>query len=715
MKGHNGLWITSFLIAVLLQTLTITNAKDATKKKHISPSHKEQEEEFSDLEASETSFYGTFSIQKNLLNTYHPTVYHASNPTFSYISSSSSFPNTIFPTGQNLSSIHDQIRCGDTFSQACQQSRYRSYDGSCNNLRNPTWGLANTRYGRLVRARYSDGIRAPSRSITGLDLPSARLVSYTLFPDTDVNDNLWTLAAMQYGQIITHDMGLIDGTTQSKPHGTRCCTTNGQLIPESAAMPQCFPILIPFNDPVYGNTHIQCMNFVRSTTDLDRGCSSPYKPAEQLNTVSNYLDLSIVYGSSDQVAASLRAGFGGRLNVELKNNREFPPSPPNKTAICDVLYEFEPCYATGDMRANQNPQLTILQIILLREHNRVADFLAQLNPHWTDETIFQETRRIVIAEHQNIAYYEWLPIFLGDRQILNNNIVYNTANYVNDYDETVIAHVLNEHSNAAFRYFHTNIAGRLDLVSERRQYSPSSSLRLSDYFNRPGIIERGNNLDDLARGLCTQAQKQADVYFDREITQFFFRRGRALGSDLRAIDIQRDRDHGLASYNDYREYCGLPRAKAFTDFADYISLQNIQKLASLYVSVDDVEVTVGGSLEMLVPGTLSGPTFLCIMLKQFQLTRIGDRYWFETGDSSVAFTLEQLNELRKSSISRLICDNGDNIQIMQKSGFLQVSETNPLSRCDELPEINLSLWKDYNPQTSGHTYQDIVRSLYKKK
>lgn len=69
---------------------------------------------------------------------------------------------------------------------------------------------------------------------------------------------------------------------------------------------------------------------------------------------------------------------------------------------------------SGDTRVNQNPQLTILQIILLREHNRVADALARLNPHWTDETIFQEARRIVIAEHQHISYYEWLPIFLGN-------------------------------------------------------------------------------------------------------------------------------------------------------------------------------------------------------------------------------------------------------------------------------------------------------------
>lgn len=116
----------------------------------------------------------------------------------------------------------------------------------------------------------------------------------------------------------------------------------------------------------------------------------------------------------------------------------------------------------GDARVNQNPQLTVLQIILLREHNRIADTLQKLNPHWSDETNFQEARKINIGQHQQISYYEWLPIFIGLENSLKNKIIYQTRNFVNDYDENVNPTVLNEHATAAFRYFHSLIAGNLE-------------------------------------------------------------------------------------------------------------------------------------------------------------------------------------------------------------------------------------------------------------
>ena len=101
--------------------------------------------------------------------------------------------------------------------------------------------------------------------------------------------------------------------------------------------------------------------------------------------------------------------------------------------------------------------------------------------------------------------------------------------------------------------------------------------------------------------------------------------------------------------------------------------QDVDNLRSLYVSHEDVDLTVGGNLEVHVAGALAGPTFLCILTEQFYRTRVGDRYFFENGNNEGSFTRGQLNEIRKASMARLFCDNGNNVEQMQPQAFRRVS------------------------------------------
>ena len=75
----------------------------------------------------------------------------------------------------------------------------------------------------------------------------------------------------------------------------------------------------------------------------------------------------------------------------------------------------------GDDRVNEQIGLTVLHTAWMREHNRIANTLNDLNKHWDNERVYQETRRIVIAQLQHITYNEFVPLMLGKRDKENTN------------------------------------------------------------------------------------------------------------------------------------------------------------------------------------------------------------------------------------------------------------------------------------------------------
>jgi len=155
-----------------------------------------------------------------------------------------------------------------------------------------------------------------------------------------------------------------------------------------------------------------------------------YLPLLKLNQNTHWLDVSTVYGSDNATSTSLRNSSNGLLltSTDSKNGRQLLPVSASCTTnacfkagiyarelIC-ILVRLN-VHNTGDPRVNEQPQLTVIHTIWMREHNRVAKTLAILNPTWSRETVFQEARRIVIAEFQHITYNEFLPTLLGNVQV----------------------------------------------------------------------------------------------------------------------------------------------------------------------------------------------------------------------------------------------------------------------------------------------------------
>ncbi|CAH1100327.1 unnamed protein product [Psylliodes chrysocephalus] len=565
-------------------------------------------------------------------------------------------------------------------------SKYRSIDGSCNNLQNPNWGTKYSLYDRILNPKYGDGVHSFPKAISGKNLPNSRKISTTIYKQgmTETISKI-SLSTMQYGQIVTHDMSF----TYLPPNSIPCCTTNLKMLDKKEVPKVCASIEIPNDDPVYSYINATCMRMVRTITNNERACSQSLKYDEQLSEVNSYLDLSIIYGQTYKDHKTLRTFINGTLLVDIRNNREWLPS--SVKSLCTGNFNTaERCYRSGDPRTNQNPQLTVIMTLWVRNHNNIAKNLQKMNPHWDDGRTFEEARRINIAEHQFISYYELLPLYLGREELVKKKILYNTDEFVNDYDQNMRPHIYNEHAHSAFRQFHSLITGKLSV------YNPDGfsydSILLRDNYNRPESLEQYKLFDGLIRGLSMQPQMESDIYYDPDVTQCAFLHAFKFNVDIKAIDIQRARDHGLASYNDMRSYCGIKRAKNFTDFLDVMDRDKLDFLLSLYEKPDDVDLIVGGSLENNIKDTLAGPTFLCILYKQFYKTRRSDRFWFENEASGL--TLKQLKEIRKFSISKLFCDNGNNITLMQKHGFLPVSERNPRYRCKSINGPNLHWWKE---------------------
>ena len=352
----------------------------------------------------------------------------------------------------------------------------------------------------------------------------------------------------------------------------------------------------------------------------------------------------------------------------------------------------------GDFRVNEQPMLTNMHNLWVREHNRIAIKLRKVNPRWRNEKVFQEARRIVVAEWQHIIYNEWLPILVGSKFMNTWGLFPLSTGYSPDYDPDIDPRISNEFATAAFRFGHTLIVPNIPERDVHR--SNATKLKIRKGFNKGDILNKENFVENNMRGLVEDPMPDRDGAFVDDIINHLFE-GEDGGLDLPALNIQRGRDHGIPGYNEYRkrfEESGFRRADNWISLSSdgWISTDDVDHLREVYNSVDDIDLFVGGILEKSHEDGLVGPTFKGIIGIQFVYLKRGDRFFYEFGnDPKTRFSETQLQELRKTSLARLHCDNSE-IEMVQPLVFRVPSTGNQLVSCTDssIPNVNLDVWEE---------------------
>ncbi len=324
----------------------------------------------------------------------------------------------------------------------------RSYDGTGNNQTFLNWGAAGSDLVRLVPAAYGNGYSTPS----GADRPDPRTISNTVIAQSGSIPNNMGLSdwVFQWGQFIDHDMDLVN--------------LNTTPVEE-------FDIPIPKGDPIFdsGNVGGQVMQFQRSQYDPTTG-TGPGNPRQQVNSITSFLDASMVYGSDATRAMALRTGLGGQLKTMRGDLL------PLNTMGLDNADNGDPArdqyYVAGDVRVNEQIGLTAAQTLFMREHNRQAALLATANPSWTDEQVYQQARKIVGAEIQSITFREFLPALLGSAAPSINST----------YNASVNPGISTEWATAFFRFGHTMLSPQLLRIQNDGTLASGGPMSLQDAF-----------------------------------------------------------------------------------------------------------------------------------------------------------------------------------------------------------------------------------------
>lgn len=485
-------------------------------------------------------------------------------------------------------------------------SEARSYDGRGNSQVNSEHGSTETHFREDSGRAYADGISSPS----GGDRASAREISNAVVAQADdLPDPAGRTAYLWlWGQFLDHDITL---------------THEGD---------EYFPIEVPTGDPWFDpfGTGVAVIPLIRSSFDEATG-TDPDNHRAQVNSITAFIDASMVYGSDEERAAALRTGVGGRLATSAG---DLPPY--NTFGLDNAGGTSETLFLCGDVRANENVLLTSMHTLWVREHNRIAANLELRFPALSDEELFQAARKRVGALVQVVTYEEFIPALLG------RDALPPYRGYKSEVDPSIGIMF----ATAAYRLGHSQVGSAIPRIGADGESIAEGDLVIADAFFNPSLLAEGG-IDPLLRGAASNPSQTTDSMIIDDLRNLLFGPPGAGGLDLASLNIQRGRDHGLPDYNTIRVFYGEPAVTSFDQITSNADRQ--AALASVYDTVDQIDPWVGLLSEDPVRGAAVGPTLRRILADQFRRLRDGDRFFY-LNDPDLAGEREQLRGTRLSDI-----------------------------------------------------------------
>lgn len=229
-------------------------------------------------------------------------------------------------------------------------------------------------------------------------------------------------------------------------------------------------------------------------------------------------------------------------------------------------------FAVGLEHGNSTIGSTMLNIVSVREHNRLADMLAPDNPDWDDERLFHTARNIMIVLLLKLVVEEYI------KHIGPWDTPVDLVPYIADEQRWNRTNWCAIEFNILYRW-HSLVP---DAIGEGSELLTSADWR----NNNPLILSSG--LEKLLAFCSKQRSGKIGLF---NTPTFLVDRSNPARPSVEERTVTLSRQARLRSLNDYRAAYGLSRYTSFDQLTKDQTTR--ERLGALYATVDDVEWYVG--------------------------------------------------------------------------------------------------------------------------